>query len=414
MSLRLTQTGVQVSNWAGSLSWWKWVLAIDLVLISITTVQAWLPESLWKFYHHFDLGKEMTLATWWSMIGLLAVAFLAYEEYSTSREPTRYAWLILAVLFAGLSLDEVGSIHERMGGWEGNVPVVIVSSFPVAIAVAMLYRSSGTRKAAVWITVMFLGLGWVIIEELFGPEYGLPGWGMSIKEGLLDEGLELLAVLLGLRALVELRQRRFSDDSFRAVLANPFNVKFLSLLLLVGLILHIAGSVYVTLVFDLSGRGNPAVWFPAAVSFLLACACVYRCSMLPEGKQRIWWVLAGYFALSSAASVYLISPRVGNSMLAVFGSASNFNLLFALQFIFIAVMFALVNRRRQLYAGQIALLILLEVVLCFGFIFEGIAFRFITAGVFAYTIGNLFLIHEKRVIAVETRPVKIQSELTAR
>jgi hypothetical protein len=136
--------------------------------------------------------------------------------------------------------------------------------------------------------------------------------------------------------------------------------------------------------------------------------------MLPEGKQRIWWILAGYFALSSAASVYLISPRVGNSMLAVFGSASNFNLLFALQFIFIAVMFALVNRRRQLYAGQIALLILLEVVLCFGFIFEGIAFRFITAGVFAYTIGNLFLIHEKRVIAVETRPVKIQSELTAR
>jgi hypothetical protein len=191
---------------------------------------------------------------------------------------------------------------------------------------------------------------------------------------------------------------QISDNSFRAA-GDPFNVKFLSLLILVGLGAHIAGSVFIIFAFDLSGRGNPAVWYPAAVSFLLACACVYRCSMLPEGKRRIWWVLAGYFALSSAASIYLVSPRVGNSLLAAFGSASNFNLLFTAQFIFMAVMFALVNRGRRLYAGQILLLILLEMVLCFGFFFDGMVFRFITAGVFAFTIGNLFLVHEQRVIA---------------
>ncbi len=98
--------------------WWVWIVAVDLVLVFITIIKHNLPDSLWGIYHHFDLGREMNMAAWWSGICLVALAFLAYELYSTNKDRTRVAWLILSLILFGLSLDEIGSLHERVESWK--------------------------------------------------------------------------------------------------------------------------------------------------------------------------------------------------------------------------------------------------------------------------------------------------------
>lgn len=69
----------------------------------------------------FDVGNENNLPTWWNaimlMFGSLAamvVAFIHGPRVGTGRSP-RAAWSIIAVLLLLMGLDEIASVHERLG-----------------------------------------------------------------------------------------------------------------------------------------------------------------------------------------------------------------------------------------------------------------------------------------------------------
>jgi len=118
------------------------------------------------------------------------------------------------------------------------------------------------------------------------------------------------------------------------------------------------------------------------------CACVYRFLFVREQKQIIWLVLAAYFALCSLASVYLFSPRGGDSLVAAVQTSSNFSLLYVAQFTFITLAFTWVNRHRRLHGFEIFFLVLLVIALSSGFIIDGLMYRFIIGGIFAFAVGT--------------------------
>lgn len=65
----------------------------------------------------FDVGGENSVPTWYSSLALLLCsALLALLARESSRVGDRFTkhWAILAVIFAGLSMDEVASLHESL------------------------------------------------------------------------------------------------------------------------------------------------------------------------------------------------------------------------------------------------------------------------------------------------------------
>ena len=66
----------------------------------------------------FDLGKENSIPTAFSIINLLIASVLLYFVYCVSKyrgDRVAFYWLALCILFVLLAIDESASIHERAG-----------------------------------------------------------------------------------------------------------------------------------------------------------------------------------------------------------------------------------------------------------------------------------------------------------
>lgn len=109
---------------------WGWVcvvlmpLSVSVVVISAVTplvlgvaLDAWAePGRAW-----FDVGNENNLPTWWNAALLMLGATLAAAVGCVcwmargAASPSALAWWPIALLLTVLSLDEVASLHERLG-----------------------------------------------------------------------------------------------------------------------------------------------------------------------------------------------------------------------------------------------------------------------------------------------------------
>src|SRR5688500_6684607 len=89
--------------------------AINLLLILATAILLYMVSSslTWNVFNRLNLGAKVNLAVWWSGSLMLLGGIIAYE-LSHWDVDARSAWVILAILFSLLSLDEIGSIHERV------------------------------------------------------------------------------------------------------------------------------------------------------------------------------------------------------------------------------------------------------------------------------------------------------------
>jgi hypothetical protein len=94
-------------------------IAIDIALgvAYLLTYLAGQPRFLTPF---LDLNRENNLPTWYSSVQWFCVAGLlgifAISSFSFSHKKS---WLLLTLplVFLGLSLDEIATIHERVGWW---------------------------------------------------------------------------------------------------------------------------------------------------------------------------------------------------------------------------------------------------------------------------------------------------------
>jgi hypothetical protein len=290
---------------ARSIPWWAWIVAGDLVLLGSIWLGGFWPRDpvTGTILSWLALHREMNLAVWWSAAQLLLGALLMYERASVGPPAERWPWAILAFVSGGLSLDEVGSVHERLADrtWWPLLFVAIPLVTALAWALVRLARKR-ERRGEVALVVVAYGL----FAGVAGLEYleSIVGWNTPLGLGLtLEEGIELVAFLLLLFAATG--DRRDASSGLGAVIPDPARLERLRSVLTLAMVPHAVIALFIAHhLTDLIGRGNPIVWYPFAVYGLLACHALTVRGRAPAEDRSAWGWLAGLFLVCSIGAVF--------------------------------------------------------------------------------------------------------------
>ena len=278
--------------------WWLWVAGIDLFLVAVTASKHYplaFPGKGW-LVRHFNLAVEMNAGVWWSYIGLLAIALLTYEIYSRREDPERYAWMALSIIFACLSLDELGSIHERVGDWSHLLPYGVFFAVLIVYALTVLFRDRRTRRSALFIGAGIFIFGLVALQEFIENTTVWPAWILGLRVAV-EEGSELLAAFLIFCGIVPQRSRG-GERSLRAIVPDPSAMENLSILIIAGWLVQTLAAMGLPSVIDITKKGNPLVWYPVTVFFILFAASLQLAGGLAK-RPKTRWALAVLFLLCS-------------------------------------------------------------------------------------------------------------------
>jgi hypothetical protein len=300
---------MNISNAARVFSWWLPILAVDVSLIIATILIRFAPpaSTAWEVLKHFNLAYEMNIAAWWSSMNLLMAAMLAYELFSTRRDTTRTAWLVLAIILTMLSWDELGSFHERVSddGWSALLPFAAAICLGLAYIFYKLFLNKRTRNSAL---LLLLGCGllaFIPLVELLESRILLPEALRGIRDGF-EEGLELLGIFFCLWSIVQQHQHQADTLPLRRILPNPAIMKALPLVLILGGVMHVYVAVLARDFLDIGRRGDPTLWYPSALFWLICIHALERLTARESLHPIRWLVVACFFATASPGVVYLM------------------------------------------------------------------------------------------------------------
>lgn len=171
---------MRLSRWEG-IFW-----AITGPFLVCTALFYFCPPEAWllrKTVHFLSFEFERNLATWWEGLCFLIVALLAFER--AGKGGPVWAWRGLAALGAGLSLDELGSIHERSDllfkpiGLDHQSLAVLPFAIPaalIAVATLVVFWRAGERRRAWLLGSALLLLGSVVFQEKLEHHLHAPAW----------------------------------------------------------------------------------------------------------------------------------------------------------------------------------------------------------------------------------------------
>ena len=256
------------------------------------------------FLVQFSLEGENNGSVWYSsMIFLLTglVSLLTFWGVFNVRDNkaqirTAWGWIILAGLFVGLSADELGSIHERLGmmgelnfvgegapGWVDlfAIPGVIIGLFMLWF----FFQNFRKQRKSFFILLLgilallstFLQEDFEISSKLASPDPEL--WRRPIWQLILEEGTELLAAWCFLGAFVNLVYRLSLQKSLQNSLEEPEITIKVKPAILVGLPFVLiafcifgVGLLSPLLEFGIVGGDNGITsnWFPSMLAFIAA------------------------------------------------------------------------------------------------------------------------------------------------
>ncbi len=290
---------------------WLWgLIVVSIVVLAATVVFQELDIAQLS---HLTLTQENNVGAWWSGILLLIGAIHAFDGYRLWKyERSRVArgWAALALALLILSLDEIGSLHERVelwlpgGAWLNVLPFASVVVGLFAYAVASLWPGRDYRRAAVLIVLAFLCFGATAFQDyLEHNEIWMNMISRGVRAGL-EEGSELAGMLLLIRAALPNTGGIFRRNmaSRAPVLDAPFSWRRY---LVPGALALSPVLAYASAGWLLDHRGHPAAWLASALYFLAAVAAL-RPFARTGTKGSLWhWVLAGSAALASASSTAL-------------------------------------------------------------------------------------------------------------
>lgn len=267
--------------------WWLAIVVVTVFVLTATYVAADSPSAL--ILRTFSLSGENSFGSWWSSLLLFLAALHALDGYLHNRGVRQFkaiGWLMLGLCCLGLSLDEGGSLHERVGilsaemgyeWWVLIIPFALVFMVMVSVAITSFLKEGAYLRSAL-VLLVFALFALVAVQEEF--EHKLQ-WSDSMlgMRALIEEGTEMIAILLMVWLCSKNSGGIFRGDGNIAVgMANEFFRPLTGLFLV--LLLPVA---YWNAVLPDQDRGHPADWF-AAVLFFTAAIALLRAAF--EGKPQ--------------------------------------------------------------------------------------------------------------------------------
>jgi len=209
--------------------------AISVVLLVLHTVTKILRYQTGTFgIRWLSLGQEQAIGTWVAsvLLALSAVVFLAIAvQTKPGDRQNQWHWFGLALIFVGLSVDEVAEFHEWLGEQEflGNTSGILAYQWVVFGALAVLIAgivylpfvlSLDRRSQTLFVAAAIFFVGGAVVIEAFNGRLqdaaeirngGEPNQADELRYDLqtgVEEFCEFLGATLFLTAAVELAAAR--------------------------------------------------------------------------------------------------------------------------------------------------------------------------------------------------------------
>jgi hypothetical protein len=281
-------------------------LANIVLMVGTYFSRAW--SSLdWRvayFGGQLNLAAENNMAAWYAAMLLLVLAVVMLLCFVVDRQAESrsgslpqggtlltYGWLLLAFLFAGLSLDELGSLHERLTetpAVQAVLPRLDVSSvwvgvlaIPMAVVGLSMFAFAWFRVRASRTAFLLMTAGVLLLlsvaahENLESSMRDASGLGTGFARpailGVLEEGSELFGTFLILAAGLAFVRRRSVGEEI-VVHVRRGHVMTLAAIVVLGMLtIHVLLPMLVSLHGD--HRGVTRNWFPAALAMLASICC---------------------------------------------------------------------------------------------------------------------------------------------
>lgn len=274
----------------------KTIVAIDLFLLLCTLARCEFREAIdsktlkWIIVK-FDLSIEMNFAVWWSAVLLFMVGLHALQNSISSQSRISCAWRGISVIFFIFSLDEIGSIHERIGSWILRAPVALVCLVILSYSLVHLYRNKRYQYSAKFITAGIALFGLTVFLEFLESELTWSFRAAGLRT-VLEEGIELVGMLLALLGVISV-QTPDSRKSLRDFLPNYHTVEGIRYLVIIALVGHIVSAVTVLSWSKITKWGHPVVWLPIVLYFVLFGFVVRRalCQLETRFLPPLWYSL---------------------------------------------------------------------------------------------------------------------------
>lgn len=203
------------------------VLSSAFQLVKFTTGH----DTVFGLVSLFNLNAERNLPSFFSSLMLSLAAFILATTYSLMRASQQGPyWLVLAVGFGVMAVDEAVSLHERLVnpvrnllGYDQNFGVfyfawVIPAFFLTAILGLSFLRflkrlDRPTRYAFIFSAMLYLGgaLGMEMLGGWYDEKYGPENLGY-VTCFTIEESLEMAGVIYFIRALL-----RYLETQVRVV-----------------------------------------------------------------------------------------------------------------------------------------------------------------------------------------------------
>jgi hypothetical protein len=214
------------------------LLSIILLLVALSTIgqvakHAYGHTQLKGLVPLFYVDLEASVPTWYSSIALLvAAALLAVHAIGRWQTNERFAWrwAALAVVFCGLSADEVAMLHEYpieplrqalgLSGYLYYGWVLLGALFAIGVAVFFWQplRTLPLKTQAMLIAAAVIFLGGAVGVEMLSGEWADQHGEENLTYALIvtaEEFCEMLGVAVFITALVaDLHQRFGSVELF--------------------------------------------------------------------------------------------------------------------------------------------------------------------------------------------------------
>jgi hypothetical protein len=199
---------------------------------AITHQVAPSPEhKLAKLMNRFDIGFEPSIPNWYSSCALLACSILlAVTALAKKRQadPFWKQWLLLALLFVGLSMDEGVRFHEMIHtAIASQIETHGLLYFPwvvpalIFVAIVGCYYISFLKHIDRRTAVLFVvsasiyvmgAVGMDIVGGLIVERSGMESIGHTVSQ-FFEEAFEMLGILLFLYALLDHLRRNIGSIS---------------------------------------------------------------------------------------------------------------------------------------------------------------------------------------------------------